>query len=238
MTTAPAPLIDIQGVVKDYQGLRPLRMRALTIGPGDVVAIDGLDAIAAEIVVHLITGATLPDTGDVSLFGRNTRSITDGDAWLKSLDHVGMITARGILIEAFTVLQNVAMSLTLAVDPIDPRMLPEAGALAREVGLDPAGFDLPTGRTAGDIKMRVHLARALALGPKLLIAEHPSATLPRESVPGFAADLARVARARGLGLLALTSDDAFAKGLGGQRLILNGGSGELKPVGLLKKLFG
>lgn len=238
MTNPAAPLIDVQGLVKDYQGLRPLRMRALTVAPGDVVAIDGLDAIAAETFVHLITGATLPDSGDVSLFGRNTRSITDGDAWLKSLDQVGMITARGILIDAFTVLQNVAMALTLDVDPIDPRMLPEAGALGREVGLDAGGFDLPTGRTTGDIKMRVHLARALALGPKVLIAEHPSATLPRESVPAFAADLARVARARGLGLLALTSDDAFARALGGKRLVLNGGTGELKPVGVLKKLFG
>ena len=85
--------------------------------------------------------------------------------------------------------------------------------------------------------MRVHLARALALGPRLLIAEHPSATLPRDSVPGFAADLARVARTRGLGLLALTSDDAFARALGGKRLVLHGGSGDLKPVSLLKKLF-
>lgn len=238
MTPRLAPLIEVQGLVKDYRGLRPLRMRALTIAPGDVVAIDGLDAIAAEIFVHLITGATLPDSGDVSLFGRNTKSITDGDAWLKSLDQVGMVTTRGILIDAFTVLQNVAMALTLVVDPIDPRVLPEAGALAREVGLDPASFDLPTGRTTGDIKMRVHLARALALGPGVLIAEHPSATLPRETVPGFAADLAKVARSRCLGLLALTSDDAFAKGLGGQRLVLNGGTGELKPVGLLKKLFG
>ena len=238
MTDSTAPLIDVKGLVKDYQGLRPLRIRDLAIAAGDVVAIDGLDAIAAEVFVHLITGATLPDSGDVSLFGRNTRSITDGEAWLKSLDHIGMVTARGILIDAFTVLQNVAMSLTLDVDPIDPRFMTEAGALAREVGLDAGGFDLPTGRTTGDIKMRVHLARALALGPRVLIAEHPSATLPRDSVAGFAADLARVARSRGLGLLALTSDDAFARGLGGQRLVLNGGTGDLKPVGLLKKLFG
>ena len=238
MTDTSTPLLDVRGLVKDYQGLRPLRMRALTIGAGDILAIDGLDAIAAEIFVHLITGATLPGTGDVTLFGRNTKSITDADAWLKSLDQVGMITARGILIDAFTVLQNVAMALTLDVDPIDPRFLPEAGALAREVGLDPAGFDLPTGSTAGDIKMRVHLARALALKPKILIAEHPTATLPRESVATFASDLANVVRSRRLGLLALTSDDAFARGLGGQRLMLNGGTGELKPVGLLRKLFG
>ncbi len=234
---AASPLIDVQGLVKDYQGLRPLRMRALTINAGDVVAISGLDAIGAETFVHLITGATLPDSGEVSLFGRNTRSITDGGAWLKSLDGVGMITSRGILIEAFTVLQNVAMSLTLDVDPIDSRVLPQVAALAREVGLDPAAFDVPTGSVTADVKMRVHLARALALGPKVLVGEHPSATLPRDSVSSLAADLARVTRSRGLGLLALTSDEAFAKGLGGQRLGLNGATGELKPIGLFKTLF-
>ena len=47
-----------------------------------------------------------------------------------------MITARGILIEAFSVLQNIAMSFTLDVDPIDPRVVPQAGALARDVGID------------------------------------------------------------------------------------------------------
>ena len=48
--------------------------------------------------------------------------------------------------------------------------------------------------------MRVHLARALALGPKLLIAEHASAPLPRQTVAAFGADLARAAQSRGLAL--------------------------------------
>ena len=33
MTNPAAPLIDIQGLVKNYQGLRPLRMRALIVNP-------------------------------------------------------------------------------------------------------------------------------------------------------------------------------------------------------------
>ena len=97
---------------------------------------------AAEMFVHLVTGATLPEEGDVTLFGQDTRAITDSDAWLKSLDGIGMITARGILIEAFSVLQNIAMSFTLDVDPIDPRVVPQAGALAREVGIEPASCSI------------------------------------------------------------------------------------------------
>jgi predicted ABC-type transport system involved in lysophospholipase L1 biosynthesis ATPase subunit len=233
-----APLVEVRGLVKDYRALRPLRIRELIVEPGAVVSIAGLDAAAAETFVNMVTGATLPDEGDVTMFGQNTRAITDGAAWLKSLDRVGMITARGVLIEAFSVLQNVAMSFTLDVDPIDPQIAPQAGALAREVGIDPAVLDQPAGKAPPETQMRVHLARALALGPEILIAEHPSATLPRSAVTAFGEDLAKAARSRGLALIAITADDALAKAIGGQRLELAPASGELRAPGLLKKLFG
>ena len=231
-------LLEIRGLVKDYKALRPLRIRELVVTEGTIVSIDGLDAVAAETFVHLVTGATLPDEGDVIMLGKNTRTITDGDAWLKSLDAIGMVTARGILIEAFSVLQNIAMSFTLDVDPVDPRVVPQAGALARDVGIDAMLFDVPAGKVGPEMQMRVHLARALALGPKLLIAEHASAPLPRETVAAFGTDLATVAQARGLALVAVTADDAFARAVGGQRLELVPASGELRSPGLLKKLFG
>lgn len=231
-------LLEIAGVHKNYHALRPLRLARLTVNPGDIVSIGGIDALAAETLVHLITGATLPDEGDVTLFGQNTRTISDSAGWLTSLDSLGMVTARGILIEMFTVLQNIAMSFTLDVDPIDPRVLPEVSALAREVGIDPSAVDLPAGKTAPDVQMRVHMARALALGPRMLIADHPSASLPREAVPVFGADLARIAQSRNLALLAITADDVLAKAVGGQRLELVAATGELRAPGLLKKLFG
>jgi len=231
-------LLEIKGLHKDFQALRPLRMRELTVRAGDVLSISGLDAVAAETFVHLVTGATLPDAGDVVLFGQNTRNITDSDTWLRTLDGIGMITSRGILIEAFSVLQNVAMSFTLEVDPIDPRVVPQAGAVAREVGIEASAFDLPAGRVAPDVRMRVHAARALALGPQLLIAEHASAALPRETVAAFGADLARAAQARGLALLVVTADDTLARAIGGTRLELVPATGELRPQGFIKRIFG
>ena len=230
-------LLAMTGVEKDYHTLRPLRIRELSVRAGEVYSISGIDMLGAETFVHLVTGATLPDKGDVSLFGRNTRGITDGVAWLKSLDGVGMITARGILIEAFSVLQNIALSLTLDVDPLDPRVIPPAGALAREVEIAANLFDVPVGKVPADVKMRVHLARALALGPKLLIAEHPSAALPRDSVAAFGGALGNVTRARELALIAITADDSLAKAVGGTRLELVAASGELRTLSRIRRLF-
>ena len=109
----PAPLLEVRGVVKDYQGLRPLRVRALRVAEGEVLTLDGLDAQAAEMFVHLLTGAALPDDGEVALFGRNTREVPDAAEWLQSLEGLGLVSGRAVLLDMMTVLQNIALPLTL-----------------------------------------------------------------------------------------------------------------------------
>lgn len=230
-------MIEIKNLVKEHQGLRPLRIQSLVVNAGDIVSLAGLDALTAEVFVNLVTGATLADTGDVVLFGRNTKEILNADAWFKSLEGLAMVSERGVMVEGFTPLQNIAMPITLTVDPIEPDVLPGVIALAQEMRLPQALLEVPVGKLTPVDKMRTLVARALALEPRLLIAEHPTATLPREAVAEFGDDLARVARKRGLALVALTADDAFAKALGGQRLVLNPANGELKPPGLLSRFF-
>jgi predicted ABC-type transport system involved in lysophospholipase L1 biosynthesis ATPase subunit len=226
-------ILQVDNLVKDHQGLRPLRIKALSIASGEVVSIGGIDAGAAEVFVNLITGASLPTSGDVSLFGQNTRAIPDSAAWLSSLEGLSMISTRAVMIEAFTPLQNIAMPLTLDVDPLDPKFMPQAGALARAAGLDPAQLDLPVAKLSPLDKMRTHVARAMALEPKLLIAEHPTATMPRDLVAAFAADLSKAVQSSGAALLALTADQEFAKALGGRRLALQPATGELKQPGMM-----
>jgi predicted ABC-type transport system involved in lysophospholipase L1 biosynthesis ATPase subunit len=133
-------------------------------------------------------------------------------------------------------LQNIAMPFSLDVDPINPAVLPKAIAVAREAGLDAAVWDRPVGGASAEVQMRAHVARALAQDPKLLIAEHPTATLPREAAGPFGADLGRIARARGTALVALTADERFAAALGGHRLVLDGATGTWKAAGVIDRL--
>ena len=87
-----APVLELTGVTKNYGALRPLRLRQLIVGPGEQVALLGLDQPAAEVLINLVTGATLPDTGEVKVFGRSTADITESAEWLTLLDRLSDLT--------------------------------------------------------------------------------------------------------------------------------------------------
>src|SRR4051812_39083692 len=116
----PSPVLEILDIEKKYHGLRPLRLQSLTVGEGERVAIVGLDGGASEVMVNLVTGASLPDRGVVRVLGRNTADIVNGDEWLSTLDRFGIVSERAVLLEGATLEQNLAMPFTLQIDPIEP----------------------------------------------------------------------------------------------------------------------
>ena len=103
------PALEVTGVVKDYRGLRPLRIADLAVEVGERVAISGLDRQAAEVFVDLVNGALLPDSGVIRVLGRSTADITEGDDWLSWLDVFGILTQRAVLLESSTLAQNLAL---------------------------------------------------------------------------------------------------------------------------------
>jgi len=221
------PALEIEGVTKDYRGLRPLRIQQLTVAAGEPVAILGFDAPSAETFVNLVTGATLPDAGSIRVFGRSTSSIADGDDWLTSLDTFGIVTARAVLLEELTPVQNLAMPITLDVEPPAPDVREQAEALAREVGLP---GDMWTGAVAnlnGAARARVRLGRALAMNPALLLLEHASAGMAPGEAASFGRDVRAIAGRRAIAVVAATADDGFARAVAARVLALEAASGRL-----------
>jgi predicted ABC-type transport system involved in lysophospholipase L1 biosynthesis ATPase subunit len=227
MTGGP-PLIEITGLIKNYQGLRPLRVAQLRLERGDRCAIAGLDAGAAEAFVHLVTGAMVPDEGDVAIAGQSTRAIATDTDWLASLDRFGIVTARALLLDGLAVLANLALPLTLSVDPVPESIVGRVQALAADAGLRPERLAAAAATLSPEERVRVHLARALALDPQVLILEHPTAFVGADEAIRLGETLGRLYAGRGLGWIALTEDDRFARAAGGTRLRLQPATGQLR----------
>lgn len=222
------PILRLHGIQKNYGGLRPLRIQELEICAGERVSVLGLDPPAAEVFVNLATGAVLPDQGEVFTFGHNSKSITDSAQWLAILDQLGLVSDRIVLLEALSVAQNLAVPLTLDIDPIDEHIMRQVHGLARELKLEEEALARRAGLVSPLARARIRLGRALALNPRALILEHPTATLDSTAVGDYVQDIVRLADARGLSIIALTANKTFAGALGGRVLVQHPATGALE----------
>jgi ABC-type transporter Mla maintaining outer membrane lipid asymmetry ATPase subunit MlaF len=222
----PDSLVQIRKITKDYRSLRPLRIESLDLHEGETLALCGVDHMTAEILVDLITAAIVPDSGEIRVFGQLTTAIADRESWLQTLDRFGLLTERAVLVEQFTVEQNLATDLKTRV-----------ATLAEEIGFAPSDLQRQSGVLPPIGRLRLRLGRALAMNPSVLLAEHPNATLVPEEAVSFGADLQRIVRARGISALVLTADQDFARAAAGEVLMLHPATGTLKSSSVWRRWF-
>ncbi len=221
------PILEMRGIVKNYNALRPLRIAELSIAPAGRVAVAGIDAPGAEVMLNLVTGASLPDEGEIKVFGRRTSDVSDGNEWLASLDRFGIVSERAVLLEAASLTQNLALPFALEIDPVPPETIARVEALAEACDIGREYLPARAGDVPAGVRVRVHLARAIALQPRLLLMEHPSAALAERERAPFGAVVARVCDERSLTMLAVTQDLQFASAAAHETLTLQGATGRL-----------
>jgi ABC-type transporter Mla maintaining outer membrane lipid asymmetry ATPase subunit MlaF len=230
-------LVRLRKVTKDYQSLRPLRVEALDLHEGQTLALGGFDRMTAEILVDLITAAIVPDTGEVRVFGQPTTAIADRDGWLQTLDQFGLLTERAVLVEQFTVEQNLAIPYSLSVEDLSADLRARVARLAQEIGFAASDLGKQSGILPSLGRLRLRLGRALAMEPKVLLAEHPGATLAPDEARSFGADLKRIVKGRGMAALVLTADLEFAREVSDEVLVLEPATGTLKPSSGWRRWF-
>jgi ABC-type transporter Mla maintaining outer membrane lipid asymmetry ATPase subunit MlaF len=233
----PTAAVEITSVTKQYGALRPLRIEQLTIAATDRVALLGLDQPAAEVFVNLVTGASLPDHGEIKIFGRSTLDIADSSDWLSTLDRFGIVSDRAPLIDALSIVQNLSMPFTLEIEPPPPEIRDQATRLAGEAGLGPETWDKRVGDVDAVARVRIRIARALALNPSILLFEHSSATLPRAAVPSFGREILAIAEKRAAAAIALTMDTEFASAVAPKTLTLDAATGRITEARAAKFKF-
>jgi osmoprotectant transport system ATP-binding protein len=218
-TDRDAPLVAFDQVVCTYGGAPVLRGVSLALARGEAVALVGRSGAGKSTLLRLVNGLILPDAGIVSVEGRGTR---EWDA-IALRRRTGYVLQEVGLFPHLTVEQNVVIVPRLEGWPPARRE-----ARAREL-LDLVG--LPASHYAarrphelsGGQRQRVGVARALAIGPPVLLMDEPFGALDPITRAELRGEFQRIRRALDQTVLLVTHDMAEAFAVGDRVGVLDDG---------------
>src|SRR5205085_1296211 len=172
-------LLQAINITKSYAGVQALKRASFELRAGEVHALIGENGAGKSTLIKIITGAVLPDTGDIEL---NGQSITNNSPRVAKSLGIAAIYQQPALFPELTVAENIALGLEQdgLWGRIDWRKRrSHAAELLAQVG---AKIDPNT--EAGELTMPqqqlVEIARALGAEAKVLIMDEPTASLSEE----------------------------------------------------------
>jgi len=199
------PIVDITGLWTKYGRTVVHQDLNLEIEQGEIMSIVGGSGTGKTTLLRQMLGLERPARGCVRVFGEDISEI--GSAQLQQLrNHWGMLFQQGALYSALTVFENIAQPMReLQVLPED--LVRDAVLLKMNmVGLGPEqAVKMPSDLSGGMVK-RVALARALALEPKLLFLDEPTAGLDPDLSEAFVSLIKSLHRELGLTVVMVTHD--------------------------------
>ncbi|MCA9514758.1 MAG: ATP-binding cassette domain-containing protein, partial [Myxococcales bacterium] len=187
------PVIRLRGVVKRYGGRDVLSGLDLDIHTGLTTVVAGASGSGKSVLLRLMNGLTLPDAGDVWLFGENTREVSP-ERLLELRKRVTMMFQSYALMDSFTVAENVGFPLFENTSLPRKEIMQRVEELLATLGLEKAGKKLPS-ELSGGMKKRVSLARAVISNPEVVLFDEPTTGLDPVMI-AFVDDMLRETRER------------------------------------------
>ena len=204
------PAVSCRAVSKVYAGGEPvvaLDGLNLEVAPGEFLALVGESGSGKSTLLHLVGGIDRPTSGEIRVGDRAIVRLAERALVLYRRREVGMVFQFFNLLSHLTVRQNVELPGRL-----DGR--PDAALRAREmlerVGLSARAGAHPYELSGGEMQ-RVAIARGLATGARLLLADEPTGNLDSRNGTEVLRLLDEVRRERGVTLLLATHSAAAAE---------------------------
>lgn len=208
------PLLDVQGLVKQYEtgGSDPLTVLhelTLTVQRGEIVAIVGESGTGKSTLLHLLGALDRPTRGTVRFRGDDLFAKSDEELADFRNRAIGFVFQFHHLLPEFTALENVAMPAL-----IQHRSLSDVRSRALELldllGLAERSEHRPSALSGGE-KQRVAIARALMNEPALVLMDEPTGNLDARTAEPLHREIERLSRERSHTFILATHNPSLAE---------------------------
>src|SRR5437588_3630854 len=214
--TATADFLSIVGAGKSFAGARVLDGVDLGVKRGEFVSLLGPSGCGKTTLLRIVAGLLAPDAGTVRLDGQ------DITARPPHRRDVGVVFQNYALFPHLTVAENVAFGLAARRAPREHMRATVARFLDLVHMQDFA--DRSVRALSGGQQQRVAVARALAVGPKLLLLDEPFSALDRKLRETMQIELRRLLRELGTTAVFVTHDQDEALTMSDRIAVMNRGA--------------
>lgn len=202
------PVLQLSGVTHHYgtgdAAVQALQGISVSVDRGDVVLVVGPSG-GGKTTALLVMGLLLtPDSGTVRIGGQDAGSLSERERATLRLLRLGFLFQDYNLLNSLTSVENVAVPLRYA-GVRKSAALARANELLDSLGLAHRAGHRP-GELSGGEKQRVATARALAMGPDVILADEPTANLDSATGRKVSEQLTEAARAHDAAVVIVTHD--------------------------------
>jgi putative ABC transport system ATP-binding protein len=172
-------MLEAKQVTKTYETrgveTHALRGVSLSIGEGEFTVLAGPSGSGKTTLLNLFGALDEPTSGEILLDGQNLSNLSATELAELRLRKLGFVFQAYNLIPVFSARENVEFVMELqGVAPQERRR--RALAMLHEVGLDGLEEKRPLEMSGGQ-QQRVAVARAIVSGPRVVLADEPTANL-------------------------------------------------------------
>ncbi|GFP51084.1 ABC transporter ATP-binding protein [Mycobacterium kansasii] len=202
------PVLRLTDITVDYGGgataVHALQGVDLSVERGEVVLVVGPSG-GGKTTALLVMGLLLtPDGGTVQICGHDAGRLSERRRAELRLARLGYLFQDYNLLQSLTSVENVALPLRYA-GVRKPAAIARARQLLHELDLGHRAHHRPAALSGGE-KQRVAAARALAMGPDVILADEPTANLDSATGKKVSAQLASAAKAQDSAVVIVTHD--------------------------------
>ncbi|GGS80780.1 ABC transporter ATP-binding protein [Planobispora rosea] len=178
------------------------------IGEGEIIAITGPSGSGKSTLLHCLAGIIRPEAGEVRLDGRRVDTLDEDDRTRLRRENFGIVFQFGQLVPELSAVENVALPLLFNRHGRRESLRTARSWLERLDTADCADH-LP-GELSGGQLQRVAVARALAVGPRVVFADEPTGALDSLAGEQVMDTLVGTARESRTTLVIVTHDNRVA----------------------------
>lgn len=212
-------MIKVEHLEKRFQDIEVLKDINVTIEQGDVICVIGPSGSGKSTFLRCLNMLEKPDSGNVFFAGENlTNPKTDLNLCRQRM---GMVFQQFNLFPHMTVLENLTCAPMMLKKVPREQAETKAMELLERVGLADRANSYPS-KLSGGQKQRVAIVRALCMDPEVMLFDEPTSALDPEMV-GEVLDVMKRLAARGLTMVVVTHEMAFAREVSNRVLFLDDG---------------